>query len=113
MNTIVLSGNVGKEVSSSFTPKGILVCKTSLAVKVGKDITNWYQLTVWGKDAEAFKDVVGAGERLIVVGKIEMKKWTDKNGVERTTPEVTVISWEKVSGKNTKPKKEDDEELPY
>lgn len=99
--TVILCGNVGK-VDSSYTPKGEMLTKFSLAVNIGygeTKRTNWYNCAVWGKQGEMAQKLLKVGSRLVVEGKQEIKEWTDKEGNKKQSIEVTVTDFNVFGGK--------------
>ena len=59
----------------------------------GNKVTTWYDVTVWGKQAEFFAERVAHGEALrgalvCVQGEIEARPWTGKDGAQRVSLDV-------------------------
>lgn len=97
---VFLNGNVGK-VESSYTPKGEMLTKFSLAVNIGygeNKRTNWYNCVVWGKSGEMAQKLLKVGTRMFLEGKQEIKEWEDKNGNKRQSVEITVTDFNVTSG---------------
>lgn len=75
---IILIGNLGKDPDMKMTPKGTSVCHVSLATNrnyttgEGKEIkeTTWWNITVWGKMAEAVFKYMHKGSKVYIEGHI-------------------------------------------
>lgn len=97
-NQITLVGNVGQDPEMRYTPSGQPVTSFSLAVNkswVGadgqrQDKTLWFRVTCWRKLAETVSQYVKKGSKVLVVGEIEeARPWTDKDGNNRASLDVT------------------------
>jgi single-strand DNA-binding protein len=77
-------------------PNGDAVCNFSVAVteswkgKDGakKEQTTWYRVNAFQKLAEICGQYLKKGAQVMIVGKMNERKWTDKDGVERTSWEL-------------------------
>lgn len=61
--------------------------------------SDWYRLNVWNKQASFFQEHFKKGSRIYVSGSLEINTYTDKNGNERETKDITVnklqiIDWD-------------------
>ena len=93
MNKVIFTGRIGKDPEVKYTPKGTMVCNTSLAVDVwtGEKETNWYNLAIFGESfIERFKKFVKKGAYIVIEGDLVLRKWIDKDGVKHVSPDVTV-----------------------
>jgi single-strand DNA-binding protein len=96
-NRIILIGNLGRDADIRYTPAGKAVASTSLAIDDpakknpdGGPATEWYRLKIWGKTAESLKQFLVRGKQVYVEGRLSIQTWTDREGHNRYTPEVTV-----------------------
>ncbi|HEX8502858.1 MAG TPA: single-stranded DNA-binding protein [Pyrinomonadaceae bacterium] len=95
-NKIIIVGNLGRDPELSYTPQGTAVCKFSVATnerrrdKAGEqqDITTWFRVTVWGKQAENVSKYLSKGRKVYLEGRLHMEEWTDREGKPRQTLEV-------------------------
>ena len=95
-NKIIIVGNLGRDPELSYTPQGTAVCKFSVATnerrrdKAGEqqDITTWFRVTVWGKQAENVSRYLSKGRKVYLEGRLHMEEWTDREGKPRQTLEV-------------------------
>ena len=91
MNTITIIGNVGKDPELRFTTAGKAVAKFSVATTRGKDDkkeTTWHNVVVFDEQAENVCEQVKKGSRVLVMGRLNKEKYTDKNGNERESVEI-------------------------
>ena len=58
--------------------------------------TSWWQVTAFGRTAEAIADHLHKGDLLVIMGKIKQREW-EKDGVKRTTAEVVADEVAKVA----------------
>ncbi|MDE3023659.1 MAG: single-stranded DNA-binding protein [Pseudomonadota bacterium] len=90
---IIIAGNVGRDPETRFTAGGKQVTNFSVAVseKRGQDeSTTWFRCTAFEKTAKVVEDYVKKGSSVLVDGRIASRKFTDKEGMERESWEVTV-----------------------
>ena len=93
--TIVV-GNLGNDPEVKYTQGGQAVCELSIAVnetwtdKDGQrqERTEWFRAKVWGKTAENCGEYLKKGREVLVEGRMQSRKYTDKEGVERTVWEL-------------------------
>lgn len=82
MNTVVLLGRTTAQLELKQTQSGKSVVSFSLAVKrpFTKDITDFYNVTVWDKQAELLCRYVGKGQQVCIRGHLTNSSWTDNQG---------------------------------
>lgn len=96
VNKVILVGRVGQDPEMRYTSSGDPVINLSLATsetwknKAGEkqEATEWHRVNFFGKPAEIIGQYVRKGTQLYVEGKIKTKKYTDKQGVERSAFEI-------------------------
>jgi len=95
MNSVVLVGRAGADPEIKYFESGRMRSTFNLAVDrpvkrtEGQDTTDWFRIEIWGKDAERAKEWVRKGSLLGIQGRLEISKWTDKNGQKQ---EMFIIS---------------------
>lgn len=95
-NKIIIVGNLGRDPELRYTPQGNAVCNFSVATnekkkdKTGElqDITTWFRITLWGKQAENASKYLTKGSPVYVEGRLRVDEWTDRDGMQRYTLEV-------------------------
>lgn len=91
MNTITISGNVGRDPELKYSASGTAVVKFSVADTTGKDDnkkTVWHDVVVFKEQAEHVAASVKKGSRVIVTGRLDKSEYTGKDGVKKQRVEV-------------------------
>lgn len=89
MNNTTIIGHLGKDPEIRHTKGGAPVANFSVACSYTKDITEWYNVSAWGANAE-FAGKLKKGDRVVIVGQMRTRKWTDQSGNDRYTTELNV-----------------------
>lgn len=101
INKVIAIGNLGKDPETRYLPSGAAVCNFSIAVSESwkdkqsgeqKERTEWMNIEVWGKAAEACQQYLSKGSQCYVEGKLQTDKWQDKDGNDRWTTKVRADS---------------------
>lgn len=109
VNKVILIGNVGQDPEMRYLSSGDMATNISLATseqwkdKVTneqKEQTEWHRVSFFGKSAEIICQYVRKGSQLYVEGKVRSKKYTDKNGIERTAFEIIAESFKMLGSKS-------------
>src|SRR5690606_32610309 len=96
LNKVMLLGNLGADPELRQTNSGQAVLKLRLATsetyldrnKVRQERTEWHQVIVWGKRAEALHKILSKGSRIFVEGGIRTSSYEDKDGNKRYRTEI-------------------------
>ena len=104
MNTITLLGRLTKNPEARYTSTGKAVTLFTLAVNRytnsdGQREADFINCQAWGKTAEVVGNHVSKGDRLLVEGRLQIRSYTDKEGVKRYATEVVVNSVEFIEQK--------------
>lgn len=90
MNFVVMIGRVGQDPELKYFESGSVKARFSLAVdrNVSREnrLTDWFNVEVWGRQAEFVGEWVKKGQLLSLQGAIEVQTWTDNTGNVRETP---------------------------
>lgn len=119
MNNVAIAGNLTKTPELRTTPAGKKVTSFTVAVNEGKDKTEFVNCVAWEKTAEVVAQYCQKGNRVALTGRLQTRKYADKNGVEKYTTEVIVNQFDlppKTEGASSAPPtKEDtfDDEVPF
>jgi len=96
INSVVLVGNLTKDPELRHTPSGTAVTTLRLAVndrvKRGEewqDAAYYFDVTVWGRDAENCAQYLAKGRPVGVQGKLTWREWDAQDGTKRQSVEVT------------------------
>ena len=108
MNSVVLIGNVTKDVEVITTSNGITKCNFGIAVneriKGGEVKTNFFNIVTWRGLAENCGKYLKKGKKICVSGSLDNRKFTGKDGIERTITEIIADSIEFLSTDENKSK---------
>jgi len=95
MNKTFLIGNLGQDPEIRATTGGTPVANLSIATNefrgAGDDrkkFTEWHRVVVFGKFVAIIDQLYKKGKQVLIEGRSQTRKWTDKNGVIRWTTEV-------------------------
>ena len=100
-NSISFTGNLGKDAEIKQIGDNQLL-EFSVANSVGygtKKDTVWFKCALWGKRGEAIAQYMTKGTSVFVTGELSLRTYTNKEGVEKTSPEVRVNGVDFVGGK--------------
>ena len=108
VNKVTLIGRVGRDPEVRYMPNGEAVANFSLATseswkdKNGERVTKteWHNVTLYRKLAEIAGQYLKKGSQVYIEGKIQSRKYTGKDGIERTAYEI-ICSEMKMLGGNT------------
>ena len=107
LNKIMLIGNLGRDPELNVTAEGTPVTKFSLAVNrytktstgERKEETEWFNIVAWRQLAETCERYLHKGSKVYIEGRLTQRKYTDKNGLERTSVEVIANDMEMLTPK--------------
>lgn len=105
-NKIIVIGNLGRDPELRYTPQGNAVCNFSVATsekkrdKAGEmqEITTWFRVTTWNKQAENASKYLTKGRPVYVEGRLRIEEWTDRDGKSRYTLEVNATDLQFLGG---------------
>jgi single-strand DNA-binding protein len=105
-NKITLVGNLGRDPELRYTPQGTPVCSFTVATnekrkdKAGEmqDVTTWFRVTLWGRQAETASQYLTKGRPIYVEGRLRLEEWTDRDGKQRYTLEVHATDMQFIGG---------------
>lgn len=97
VNKVILVGNLGRDAELRYTPGGAAVATLNLATtEVWNDKssgqkqekTEWHRIVLWGKSAESLSEYLTKGKQIYVEGRLQTRKWQDKDGNDKYTTEI-------------------------
>lgn len=97
-NKITIVGYLGRDPVLRYTPTGQAVCDFSVATTErrsggaggdAQEITTWFKITLWGKQAETANQYLSKGKQVYVEGRLRQTEFTDREGMKRMSLEVT------------------------
>jgi len=108
LNKIMLIGNLGRDPEMNYTPNGTAVTKFSLAVSrtytsaagERRHETEWFNIVAWNKLAETCSAYLHTGSKVYIEGRLTQRKYTDREGVQRTVIDVVANEMELLTPKS-------------
>lgn len=97
LNKVMLIGHLGADPDVRYMPNSSAVANISLATtrrwkdrdtKEQKEQTEWHRVVFFNRLAEVVGEYLKKGARVYVEGRLQTRKWTDKDGVDRYTTEI-------------------------
>ena len=93
INVANLVGRVGRDPEVRYFESGSMVANLSIAVNRNSrdDEPDWFNLEIWGKQAQVAADYVRKGSLLGIIGSFKIERWADRaTGEERSKPVIRV-----------------------
>ena len=96
VNKVILLGNLGRDPETRYTTGGDAVTNLNIATseqwkdKSGEkqEKTEWHRVAFFGKLAEIAGEYLKKGSQIYVEGRLQTRKWQDKDGADRYTTEI-------------------------
>ncbi len=97
VNKVILIGNLGQKPEMRYTATNSAVANLSIATTESwkdkesgemRDKTEWHRVVFFGKPAETIEKYLDKGSKIYVEGKLQTRKWQDKEGKDRWTTEI-------------------------
>jgi single-strand DNA-binding protein len=97
INRVVLVGNLTRDPELRHTPSGTPVCKLRIAVNTRQkdaatgqwgDKPNYFDVTVWGNQAESSAQYLSKGRPVAVDGRLDWREWEAQDGSKRQAVEI-------------------------
>jgi single-strand DNA-binding protein len=108
VNKVILIGNLGKDPEVRYMPSGSAICNVTIATsRQWKDKTSgerqeeteWHRVVFFDRMAEIAGEYLKKGRPVYVEGRLRTRKWTDKDGVEKYTTEITATDMQLLGGR--------------
>ena len=107
LNKVILIGNLGRDPEVRYMPNGEAVCNFSIATdETWKDQsgqrqtkTEWHAITLYRRMAEVAGQYLKKGSQVYIEGRIQSRKYTGKDGIERTAYEIIGSEMKMLGGK--------------
>ena len=107
INKAILVGNLGADPEIRYTPNGMAVANFRIATsetftKDGQKETKteWHRIVAFGKLAEICGEYLAKGKQVYIEGKIQTRKWTDKDGTDKYTTEILANQMQMLGGRD-------------
>jgi len=96
LNKVILIGHLGRDPEMRYTPSGRPVTSFSIATNRAWNTsdgerhaeTDWFNIVTWGNLAEICNQHLKKGQQVYIEGRLQTRRWDDKEGNKHTTTEV-------------------------
>ena len=96
LNKVMIIGNLGHDPEMRYTPSGRPVTTFTVATSRSWNTadgerhtdTEWFNVVAWGNLAEICKQYLTKGQQVYIEGRLQTRRWEDKEGVKHATVEI-------------------------
>jgi single-strand DNA-binding protein len=108
VNKVIIVGNLGRDPETRYMPNGDAVTNIAVATTESwkdknsgekKELTEWHRITFYRKLAEIAGQYLKKGSQIYIEGRLQTRKWQDKEGVERYTTEIIADTMQMLGGR--------------
>ena len=102
INSVTLVGRAGRDPEVRYFESGTVVANLTMAVnrRSKNDQPDWFNLEIWGKQAQVAADYVKKGSLIGITGSFKLDNWKDKNtGEDKSKPVIRVDRLELLGSK--------------
>lgn len=108
INKVILVGNLGTDPEVRYMPSGGAVANISIATSENwkdkqtgqtQERTEWHRVIFYNRLGEIAGEYLRKGSKVYVEGRLQTRKWQDKNGVERYTTEIIASEMQMLDSK--------------
>ena len=108
VNKVILVGRLGRDPETRYIPNGDAITNFSLATDEQwrdrngerQTRTEWHNITLFGKLGEIASQYLRKGSQVFIEGKIQSRKYTGKDGIERTAYDIIGNEMKMLSNRN-------------
>ena len=108
LNKAILIGRLGRDPEVRQMPNGEAVCNFSIATSETwndqhgqkQERTEWHAITLYRRMAEVAGQYLKKGSQVYIEGRIQSRKYTGKDGIERTAYEIIGSEMKMLGGGN-------------
>ncbi|HFD78774.1 MAG TPA: single-stranded DNA-binding protein [Gammaproteobacteria bacterium] len=108
VNKVILIGNLGADPEVKYMPNGNAVANVTIATSESwkdkqtgeqKEKTEWHRVVFFRRLAEIAGEYLKKGSQVYIEGKLQTRKWQDKNGNDRYTTEIIANEMQMLGGR--------------
>jgi len=108
INKVILIGNIGKDPEVKYMPNGNAVANITVATSeswkdknTGEQVdkTEWHRVVFFRRLAEIVGEYLHKGSKVYIEGKLQTRKWQNKDGVDMYTTEIVAHEMQMLDGK--------------
>ena len=108
INKVILVGNLGADPETRYMPSGSAVTNLSVATSESwkdkqsgeqKERTEWHKVVMFDRLAEIAAEYLRKGSQVYIEGKLQTRKWQDRDGNDRWTTEIRANEMQMLGGR--------------
>lgn len=110
VNKVILIGNLGRDPEVRYSASGAAIANLNLATtrrwkdrdtNEWKDETEWHRVALFGRLAEVAGEYLKKGSSVYIEGRLQTRKWQDKEGQDRYTTEIVGEIMQMLGGRDS------------
>ena len=108
INKVILIGNLGQDPDTRYMPSGGAVTNLRVATNETwkdkqsgeqKEKTEWHSVAMFGRLAEIAAEYLRKGSQVYIEGRLQTRKWQDRDGNDRYTTEIVANEMQMLGGR--------------
>lgn len=108
VNKVIIVGNLGRDPEVRYMPSGDAIANIAVATSYKskdkstgeqKEHTEWHRIAFFGRLAEVAAQYLKKGSSVYVEGRLQTRKYTDKDGVEKYATDIIAENMQMLSGR--------------
>ena len=108
VNKVIIIGNLGRDPEIRYMPSGDAIANIAVATSYKskdkntgeqKELTEWHRISFFGRLAEIVGQYLKKGSTVYVEGRLQTRKYTDKDGVEKFATDIVAENMQMLGGK--------------
>lgn len=108
VNKVIIVGNLGRDPEVRYMPSGDAIANIAVATSYRskdrntgeqKEVTEWHRISFFGRLAEVVSQYLKKGSSVYVEGRLQTRKYTDKDGVERYATDIIAEQMQMLGGR--------------
>ena len=108
VNKVIIVGNLGRDPEVRYMPSGDAIANIAVATSYKskdrntgeqKELTEWHRISFFGRLAEIVAQYLKKGSSVYVEGRLQTRKYTDKDGIERYATDIVAENMQMLGGR--------------
>ncbi|MBC7685509.1 MAG: single-stranded DNA-binding protein [Bdellovibrionales bacterium] len=108
VNKVIIVGNLGRDPEIRYMPSGDAIANIAVATSFKskdkntgeqKELTEWHRISFFGRLAEIVGQYLKKGSSVYVEGRLQTRKYTDKDGVEKYATDIVAETMQMLGGR--------------
>lgn len=121
VNKVIIVGNLGRDPELRHMPSGDAIANIAVATSYKskdrstgeqKETTEWHRISFFGRLAEIVGEYMKKGSSIYVEGRLQTRKYTDKDGVEKYATDIIAESMQMLGSGNSSQDQDDAQPAP-